>query len=296
MDTEELDAYKTAGRIASEIREWSKTLVKPGAGVLDIAEKIESRIKELECGIAFPVNTCINDVAAHYAPKFNDQTVIGEADVVTVDLGVHVDGFIADTAYTMDLSGDYSEMLKANEEALENAMGLVKPGVSVSEIGRTVKETLVGDGFKPIENLTGHEIKQYDLHAGLSIPSIEVPYDWRIEEGMVLAIEPFATDGCGRVIESKHAEIFSLLESKPTRMREARVLLNEVEKRKTLPFAGRWFAGKINPLRLSLVLRDLVSSEVLKAHPVLHEKEKGIVSQFEHTMIVTSDGCEVTTR
>jgi len=139
-------------------------------------------------------------------------------------------------------------------------------------------------------------VKRYDLHAGISIPNIEVPYDWKIKEGMVLAIEPFATDGYGRVIESKRAEIFSLLESRPTRMREARILLNEIEKRKKLPFAERWFAKKINPMKLSLILRDLVSNKILKAHPILHEKEKGIVSQFEHTMIVTEDGCEVTTR
>lgn len=296
MEKEELDTYKKAGKIASEVREWSKELINPETKVLDIAEKIESKIKELGGEIAFPVNICINDITAHYTPKYNDQTTIGENDVVTIDLGVHIDGYIADTAYTLDLSGNYSEMLKANERALENAIGLIKPGISVSEIGKTVQRTLKDVGFKPIENLTGHEVKQYDLHAGISIPNIEVPYHWKIKEGMVLAIEPFATDGYGRVIESKRAEIFSLLESRPTRMREARILLNEIEKRKKLPFAERWFAKKINPMKLSLILRDLVSNEILKAHPILHEKEKGIVSQFEHTMIVTEDGCEVTTR
>ncbi len=246
--------------------------------------------------VAFPANICLNDITAHYTPKFNDETVIKKDDVVTIDLGVHVDGYIADTAYTLDLSGEYERMLDANIRALDNAIGLVKPGASVSDIGGIVQKTLKDAGFKPIENLTGHEVKQYDLHAGLSIPNIEVPYDWRLEEDMVLAIEPFATVGCGRVIESKKAEIFSLKEVKPTRMREARTLLNEVEKRKKLPFAERWFCKKINPMKLSLILRDMVSNEILRAHPTLHEKEKGIVSQFEHTVIVTEDGCEVTTR
>jgi methionyl aminopeptidase len=296
MEEKELKAYREAGKIAVKTREWSKSLIGEGAKLLDIAEKIEKKITDLGAWMAFPVNICINDVTAHYTPKFKDETVVGKNDVVTIDLGAHVDGYIADTAYTVDLSGKYERMLKANEEALEKAISLVKPGVSVSRIGKAVHKTLTDSGFRPIENLSGHEVKQYDLHAGLSIPNIEVPYDWKIEDGMVLAIEPFATDGYGRVIESKRAEIFSLLEVKPTRMREARILLREVEKRQKLPFAERWYAKKINPIRLSLVLRNLVADGILKAHPILHEKEKGIVSQFEHTLIVTGDGCEVTTR
>jgi len=153
MEKEELDAYKKAGKIASEVREWSKELINPETKVLDIAEKIESKIKELGGEIAFPVNICINDITAHYTPKYNDQTTIGENDVVTIDLGVHIDGYIADTAYTLDLSGNYSEMLKANEKALENVIGLVKPGISVSEIGKTVQRTLKDVGLSPLKTL-----------------------------------------------------------------------------------------------------------------------------------------------
>ncbi len=296
MKEKELTAYRQAGKIASEVRKWSKSLIKKDALVLDIADKIEEKITDKGARIAFPVNVCLNDVAAHYTPKFNDETTLKEDDIVTIDLGAHIDGYIADTAYTIDLSGEYTEMLAANKEALENAINLVEPGASVSDIGETVYDTLTESGYKPIENLTGHEVKNYDLHAGISIPNIKVPYDWKLQEGMVIAIEPFATDGAGRVIESNHAEIFSLKNIKPTRLKEARLLLKEIEERQKLPFAERWLTKKINPLRLSLVLRNLVASEILRAHPILHEKEKGIVSQFEHTIIITEDGCEVTTR
>ncbi len=295
MDDRDLKAYREAGRIASGVKAWSRTLVKEGAGVLGIADKIESRIKEEGGGIAFPVNVCINDIAAHYAPSFQDRGIIQKEDVVTIDIGVHINGFIADTAYTLDLSGNYGRMLEANELALKNAISLIKPGTSVSDIGEIVQKTITDAGYKPIENLTGHEVKQYDLHAGLSIPNIRAPYDRELEEGMVIAIEPFATNGYGRVIESKKAEIFSFLEEKPTRMREARILLKEIEPIKEFPFAERWFAEKMNPLRMSLALRTLVAEKILEAHPVLHEKEKGIVSQFEQTVIVTGEGCEVTT-
>ena len=212
MKKEELNKYLASGKIAREVREWSKTLIKENAKILDIANKIESKIRELGGEIAFPTNICINDITAHYTPKFNDKIIIQKEDVVKVDIGVHVDGYIADTACTVDLSGNYSGLLKANEKALNTVVKLIKPGTSLSEIGETVQKTITGAGFKVIENLTGHEIKQYNLHAGLSIPNIPIPYEKKLVEGMVLAIEPFATDGYGRVIEAKHAEIFSLIE------------------------------------------------------------------------------------
>ncbi len=296
MEDTELKSYRSAGKIAAKVREWSKSLIKENAKIREIAEKIEGKILESGGEIAFPVNICINDITAHYTPKWNDSTILTGRDVISVDIGVHIDGFIADTAYTIDLSGDYGRMRGVNEKALETAISIIKPEISVAEIGKEVQRIIKDAGFKPIENLTGHEVKQYDLHAGISIPSIEVPYNWKIKEGMVLAIEPFVTNGYGRVIESKQAEIFSLEKIKPTRMQESRLILNEIEKRRKLPFAERWFAKKINPLKLDLVFRELLSNKILKAYPVLHEKEKGIVSQFEHTVIVTKDGCEVITK
>jgi methionyl aminopeptidase len=296
MEETELENYRKAGKIASEAREWSRELVKPGAKALDIAEKLEARITGNGGLLAFPVNVCINDVTAHYSPKFNDETTLEKTDLVSVDLGVHIDGYIADTAYTVDLSRKHGALIKADQEALEAAIELVKPGALVSDIGKAVYDTITGAGYKPIENLTGHEMKQYELHAGLSIPSIAVPHKIKVEEGMVLAIEPFATDGYGRVIESKYAEIFSLMLSRPTRNRDARTVVEEMAPRQGLPFAERWLTKKIPPLRLDLAMRELLNNGSIRGYPALHEKEKGIVSQFEHTVLVTADGCEVTTR
>jgi len=296
MKEKEVSAYRKAGEIAKKVRESSKKLVKEGARLLDVCEEIEKQVEDAGAEVAFPTNICLNDVTAHYTPKYDDETTISEKDVVTVDLGVHVNGFIADTAYTIDLSGEYGKMLEVNEKALDKALELVKPGASVREIGRIVQDTITSAGFKPIENLTGHEVEQYDLHAGLSIPNIDVPYDWQIKEGMVLAIEPFATDGVGRVVESKNAEIYSMLERKPTRVREARKLIDLVEDRGELPFAARWYAKKLGLLKLNLALKELLNREIFKAYPVLHEKTRGIVSQFEHTILVTEDGGEITTK
>ncbi len=296
MDEEELESYRKAGKAAKELLEWGSKMVKPGVKYLEVADKIEERAGEMGFGLAFPVNVSVNDIAAHYAPKFNDPVEFTEQDVVKVDIGVHDNGYIADTAVTVDLTGEYGKMLEANRHALDEAIKLVEPGVSVSKLGETVQNILDGAGYRPIENLTGHELQQYDLHAGLSVPNIKVPYDWKLEEGMALAFEPFATDGAGHVIESRAAEIYSVVEERKTRSREARALMKSLSEREGLPFTARWYAKKINPLKLNLILNRLAQEEILKAYPPLHDRGKGMVSQFEHTLIVTEDGCEVTTR
>jgi len=296
MDEKAVESYEKAGKIAKETLAWGVKLVKPGVSYLEVADKIEARITEAGAGLPFPTNISVNDIAAHYVPKANDKSVFTKEDVVKVDIGVHIDGYIADTAYTVDLTGEYGDMLAANQTALDTALDMVAPGVSVASIGEAVQDAITGAGYKPIENLTGHEIKQNELHAGLSIPNIKVPYDWQIEEGMAMAIEPFATDGAGHVIESPSPEIFSVQQPRPVRMREARMLLKTLAERGELPFAARWYAKKFSPLKLSLILNQLKQAEILHAYPPLHDRSKGKVSQFEHTVIVTEDGSTVTTR
>jgi len=127
MDAKELEKYRKSGAIAKEVREWSRKLVKEGMPLLKIAEDVEAKIRKNGGDLAFPVNVCVNHITAHYTPKYNDETVLGANDVVSVDLGVHVDGYIADTAYTIDLSGDYSKMLEANKEALDKSIVVIKP-------------------------------------------------------------------------------------------------------------------------------------------------------------------------
>lgn len=292
MDDEQIRKYEQAGKIAKEAADFSRSLIEPGKNIFEIVEKIEGRIKE-KAEVAFPVNVCLNEIGAHSTPRWNDVSQIGN-DVVKVDLGVSVDGCIADTAYTVDLTGKYAKMLEANESALENALKMVKDGVKISGIGKVIQETIKSGGFKPIENLTGHEVKEYDLHAGIIIPNVDVPYNAKITEGMVLAIEPFATDGFGEVMESSKCEIFSLEEPKPVRMADARELLSEIEKRKKLPFAKRWF-HEVGESKLNLMLQDMVNRRIIRRHPMLHEKTKGFISQFEHTVIVGKDDCIITT-
>jgi len=292
---EGLEEYRKAGKIASEVREWSKSLIKPGAKALEVADAIEEKVKDKGAGIAFPVNVSLNEVAAHYTPFAGDTLEFKESDLVTIDLGAHVDGYIADTAYTLDLSGENQDLVDASIAALDAAISTVRAGVSVSEIGEAIENEIKSRGFKPIENLTGHQLENYDLHAGISIPNIKVPFDKKLEEGMVLAIEPFATNGRGRVIEGSRTEIYSFLRSAPTRLSEGKKVMELAEERLGLPFPERWFK-ELNQFKLKMALRELTKRDAIHGYPVLQEAEKGLVSQAEHTMIVESDGCEVTTK
>ncbi len=295
MDSQILEKYRGAGKIAAGVREWSKKLIEPGAKALEVAEAVEQRIKDKGAGIAFPCNVSLNDAAAHYTPSAKDELVFGQEDLVTIDLGAHVDGYIADTAYTIDLSGERGELVRASEEGLEAAISAVRAGVSVSEIGEAVESAIRARGFKPIENLTGHELKQYELHAGMAIPNVRVPFDKELEEGQVFAIEPFATDGSGRVVEGNRTEIYSFIQMKPIRLSEGKKVLKLAEGRRGLPFPKRWFS-QLNRFKLKMALRELTKRDALHGYPVLHEAEGGLVSQAEHTVIVESGGCEVTTR
>jgi len=295
MESDVLEKYREAGKIASGVREWSRGLIKPGAKALDVAEAVEKRIKDKGADIAFPCNVSLNDVAAHYTPSAKDDLAFGEGDMVTIDLGAHINGYISDTAYTLDLSGENGALVRASEEALEAAIATVRAGVSVSKIGEAIEDAIRARGFKPIENLTGHELKQYELHAGMAIPNIPVPFDKKLEEGQAFAIEPFATDGRGRVVEGNRTEIYSFLQMKPTRLAEGKKVLQLGEERRGLPFPERWFSD-MNQFKLKMALRELTKRDALHGYPVLHEAEKGLVSQTEHTMVVEKDGCEVTTR
>ena len=292
--------YRLAGKIAAEARDYGSSLIKPGVKLLDVAEKIEKKIKEKGADIAFPVNISINEIAAHYTPRHNDELVFNRGDIVKLDVGVHVDGFIADTALTIEVeTNNYKDMIKAVDEGLKTAIKIIKPGVNLSEIGKAVQETIKEFGFKPIDNLTGHSLQRYILHSGMSIPSVpNFLNNIRPKIGDVIAIEPFVTDGIGHVISGLGSNIYlceKTLRSRFVRDKRANIWYNRIYKNfGSLPFAQRWIKNVFEK-NSDMILNRLSFSGMLKHYPQLIEQKKGIVAQKEHTVIITEYGCEVTT-
>ncbi|MCD6522147.1 MAG: type II methionyl aminopeptidase [Candidatus Diapherotrites archaeon] len=288
-----IEKYKKAGNITAEALKHGAKKIKVGAKLLDVAEAVEKYIYDAGAKPAFPCNISINEQAAHFTPGIDDEITFGE-DVVKLDCGAHVDGFIGDAAITVDLTGEHGKLLEASERALEEAIAMVKPGVKSNEVGAKIEETIRQYGFKPIRNLTGHVLDEYVLHVGLTIPNIKTPSGFEIKEGMAIAIEPFATMGDGIVKEQRRVEIFSIVELKPVRNQDARKILKfAMEEYKALPFAERWLTKVSSGFKLKVALRELVQRGIFETYPVL--VDRGLVSQKEYTIIVTEDGCEVTT-
>jgi methionyl aminopeptidase len=181
--------------------------------------------------------------------------------------------------------------VKAAEAGLQAAIDAVRPGVSTGEIGAAIENAIRSYDLTPILNLTGHGLSQYEAHDDPSVPNKHVEGGIVLKEGDVLAIEPFATDGVGAVHDGSWTEIYSLIQKKPVRMPAVRKVLKQVEEYRTLPFAKRWLESD----KLEFVLIQLEKARIFHGYPVLLESGGGMVAQAEHTIIVTEDGCEVTT-
>ncbi|MHC1755996.1 MAG: type II methionyl aminopeptidase [Methanosarcina sp.] len=285
-----LEKYREAGRILKIVRTEAADMVRVGNSLLEVAEFVEKKTIQLGGRPAFPCNISRNQEAAHATPKAGDKDVFGK-DMVKLDIGVHVDGYIADSAVTVDLSGN-SDLVKASEEALAAAIDLMKPGISTGEVGAAIEESIRSYGLSPITNLSGHGLSQYEAHDDPSVPNKRVEGGVVLKEGDVLAIEPFATNGIGLVHDGSWAEIFSIIKKKPVRMPAVRNVLKQAEEYRELPFAKRWLDSD----RLEFSLIQLEKAGIFHSYPVLIESAGGLVSQAEHTVIITLDGCEVTTK
>ncbi|MBU3901752.1 MAG: type II methionyl aminopeptidase [Candidatus Thermoplasmatota archaeon] len=295
MDKEIVGKYRKAGKIAGEAREYGISLVKENTLLLDVAEKIEKYIIEKGAKPAFPVNIGINDVAAHYTPCHDDKSFFRKGDVVKIDVGAHVDGYIGDTAGTVEVGTNrYKNMIKASKEALSVAVELIKPDVGLSVVGAGIETTIRSYNFVSVENLTGHSLKQYRLHAGKSVPNISNDVKEKIKKDDVLAVEPFATNGAGRVGGRIMGNIYRLAMDREPGTENGKKLLKYVKENfGVLPFAERWCRDKVD--NAEIVLRKLMRAMIITGYPVLREINKGIVTQAEHTVIVTENGCGVIT-
>jgi methionyl aminopeptidase len=291
FDSEQYQKHREAGEILATVREETVDRIEVGASHLDIAEFAENRIRELGGEPAFPLNISIDEEAAHATPSIDDDSTFGE-EMINFDIGVHVDGWLADSAITVDLSGN-DELVEASAEALNAAIEMIEPGIDTATLGDVIGRTIDGYGYNPVVNLTGHGLGHWEQHTKPNIPNRKIPQGTTLEVGDVVAIEPFATDGGGKVQEGTDEEIFALETDTSIRDRRAREALDQItDQFRTLPFATRW----LDVDRPEMALRRLKQKDVVHGYPVLKEQAGYYVSQKEHTVIVTEDGCEVTTR
>ncbi|MGZ7066885.1 MAG: type II methionyl aminopeptidase [Methanobacterium sp.] len=299
-----IEKYEKAGQIISKVRGKAVKYVKEEMKLLELAEFVENEIIDLGGAVAFPCNVSINEVTAHYTPPADDEKTFKSGDLVKIDLGAHVDGYIADTAISVLIGEDIPEeelekhqnMIIASQEGLEYALSTIKAGVEIGKVGEGIERAINDRGFNSVSNLTGHSMDRWIIHSGLSMPNIKESNPHKLEEGDVIAIEPFATDGIGRVTDMNEVYIFRYLRDRPLRLIHAKRALKIIkEDYKILPFAGRWLKGRFSEHHLNAAMRMLVSSRAVFPYHVLREKSNAVVAQSEHTVIVENDGCLVIT-
>jgi len=297
-DEEEIEKFKLSGKILRETREEIRHLVRENMPIIEICEKAEELLSKKGGKPAFPCNVSINEIAAHYTSPPKDGRKIPEKSIVKVDIGVHVDGYVTDTAITVCFNPEYVSMVETAEEALKAAIDNIKPEMSTSKLGAIIEETIKSRGYKPISNLTGHQVGKYLVHAGTSLPNVPQLSFSKIKLGEVYAIEPFVTvaNAVGKVEDYDEITIFRFLKSKSVKNPHAKQLLKYIQENfRTLPFAQRWLQGIVPDAHFHEAFHELLSSKALMCYPVFVEVSRKPVAQAEHTVLIVDDGCVVLT-
>ena len=295
MNQEILAKLHMAGKAASEALRLGVSKVKEGARLLDIAEVVENRVRQAGAKPAFPTNICINEVAAHYTPTHDDPLTLKRGQVVKIDIGAHMDGYVADIARTVEVgTNSWTDLIKASEVALEAAIEVVRPNVPTRLIGSAVERTIESYGFRPVVNLTGHSIERYTLHAGKSIPNVGDRTSDILVEGDVVAIEPFSSAGAGKVEGRKPSNIYRLLRAKDMKNEAVNELVRFIDESfRGLPFAERWCHAFDE--KAPATLKKLQRAGLIAAYKQLVDVANGMIAQTEHTMLVTGEWAKLTT-
>ena len=286
-----------SGKIAARVLSEISSEIEPGKRIIKICALAENKIKEYGGTPAFPLNVSINHIAAHSTSPRGDRSEIPEFGLVKLDVGVHVDGYITDTARTIDIDGTLEGFVSATEDALLEAIDLMRPGAELGDVGHAIEKVINEYGLKPVKNLSGHSLKKFRLHAGKIVPNVKKKGVGIVEVGEYYAIEPFATSGTGTVIDSEYVYIFAntgLDEPMEGTTEKLRKYLRD--KYGPLLFASRWIGTSVKDVDVVEEIKALLKAKALRGYPMQIEKKGRPVSQTEHTVYISEDGPIVLTQ
>jgi methionyl aminopeptidase len=297
-DKEELAKFRLSGKILRETREEMRSQVYENMPCIEVCEKVEGLIREKGGKPAFPCNVSINEVAAHYTSPPGDKSTIPPGSTVKVDLGVQVDGYVTDTAFTVSFNSEGRSMVATAEYALKVALDNIHGEMALGKIGSLIETAIRNRGYKPISNLTGHSVGRYLIHAGTSIPNVSQVSLGKVRTGEIYALEPFVTlpEAIGRVDDSPQSTIYRMAKTKSVKDQAAKKLLKHIEVNfRTLPFAERWLIGIVPKEQHKAAFKELLTSKAVMRYPVFVEESGKPVAQAEHTVLLKEDGCEILT-
>ena len=293
LNEDQLAKLRKAGEVSAAARDLGISLCKPGAKLYDIAQEVEGYIRDHGCGLAFPCNISINEIAAHYTPSPTDQSRLELGDVVKIDCGGFLDGYIGDTAATVEVGTNaYRDLVEASKRARNTVAEFVGEGTPIREIGRAIEMSIKRDGYKVVENLCGHQIEQWDLHAGYSIPPYDAGDETTIKPGETFAVEPFATNGRGFIDNGKPGNIVIFHRDKPVDDPKTQDFLAYIKDEfHGLPFCAR----SCDFPNAEKYVKVLLRKGVLSSFAQLVEAPGSIVTQHEYTFYAIGKRAEVTT-
>ncbi len=291
--------FMKAGKIAARAISDVMKEVKPKVKVLRICKLAERKIMDYGAsGLAFPCNVSIDNEAAHYTSPHEDKKIFPDKGLVKIDLGAHVNGHLSDTAITVDLDGSYENYMSAAKEALNAAIQIIKPGVKLGEIGAVIERTIKGySKLRPVHQLSGHQLKQWRLHAGKNVPNMKMRISEKMNLGETYAVEPFATNGDGTIKSGKGTYIYSNDMRNKTKLDRLTQQIRNIARQRfgTLPWASRWLYETKTKIDIAAAVHNLRRAGVIRGYSILLEGKDGMVSQFEHSLFVGEEGAIVST-
>jgi len=320
MNNDFLNDYRKGAEIHRQVRQWAQKNIKPGQTLTEIAEGIEDGVRALsghpgleegdniKGGVGFPTGLSINHIAAHYTPNAGNKMILQEKDVMKVDFGVHINGRIVDSAFTMAFDPVYDNLLAAVRDGTNAGIREAGIDVRVGDIGAAIQEAMesyeveIGGATFPVKcirNLNGHDIIPYSIHGGKSVPIVKSKDQTKMEEGETFAIETFGSTGKGYVRDDLETSHYAKKADAPNvslRVTSARNLLNVINKNfGTLPFCRRYL-DRLGQDKYLLGLNNLVSSGIVEAYPPLVDIKGSYTAQFEHTILLRPTVKEVISR
>jgi methionine aminopeptidase, type II len=289
----ELEKLRKAGRIAAQAVQLGMDMVDDNVKLYDVAEEVEGYIRSHGAKPAFPCNLSINEVAAHYTPTPKDKLRFEIGDVVKVDAGAHIDGFVGDTAGTVEVrTKNFTHLIESAKKARDTVMEFIGDGIQLKDIGRAVDSSIRSDGYRPIANLSGHQIVAYTLHAGLSIPNYDDGNTETVKKGMIIAVEPFATNGGGEIRPGKASNIYRIVRERPIEDPDLKIFFEDLkEEVSTFPFCERW----LDDPKASQKINKLMRHGLISGYSQCIEVKGGCVTQWEHTVYIEGKRAEITT-
>ncbi|KAJ5113606.1 methionine aminopeptidase 2 [Penicillium angulare] len=317
-----LNNYRKAAEVHRQVRKWTQENVRPGESLTKVADDIDEGVRALldnpgletgSClvsGLGFPTGLAVNNCVAHWTPTPGQKDVIlQQSDVMKVDFGVHINGWIVDSAFTMSFDPTYDNLLAAVKDATNTGIKNAGVDVRISDISAAIQETMEsyeveinGKTYpvKPVRDISGHNIKQYQIHGGKSIPFVKTKTQTKMEEGEVFAIETFGSTGRGHTRDGLGVYGYGKSYDAPKRvvtpLSSARSLYKTINDNfGTIVFARRYLE-RLGVDRYLAGMNSLVSQGVVDRYPPLMDIEGSYSAQFEHTILLGESSKEVISR